>query len=131
MSLFTCAAFRRRTALLLLVAWLFALASGVAHACLLARPVQDLAHHRVDHGADVAHEAPARDAGAPCKKFCADETSTLAKSHDPASADGTLPAMQTAAWRVLPEPVRPRAHRHGPPPRPALPVAIRFLRLTI
>jgi hypothetical protein len=71
----------QRTAWLALFAWVFALTSGVANACLI-QPVAP-----VDRQAEHAHHPAADERGAEnasgkagCLKFCADETSALAKS---------------------------------------------------
>jgi len=146
----------RRTAGVALFAWVFALVSGVANACLLqtaepgatavsiaagtqkvgcgsdAAPCEHdagPAHHHADSGRDE----PVQHGGkAVCLKFCADESSALAKSKaSQAELPGPVllagapwsPAVQVAAaaqWQVVERPASV-----GPP------LFLRLLRLTI
>lgn len=146
----------RHTACVALFAWVFALVSGVANACLTpaAEPgaatlalAVGAATARCDaggapcahdaapahHPADGEHGEPVQDGGkAVCLKFCADESSALAKgkaSHadlpGPALLTGAQwsPAMQFAAaapWQPVERPASV-----GPP------LFLRLLRLTI
>lgn len=71
----------RRQAAALLLAWVFALVSGVVNACIVGLD-GDAAVHLEGHGHAVsvaaAHEhEPAPDVTAPCAKFCDDESSSV------------------------------------------------------
>ena len=146
----------RHTACVALLAWVFALVSGVANACLLqtAKPGaaafsfaagtqkvgcgSDVAPCEHDagpahHHADSGRSEPGQHGGkAVCLKFCADESSALAKSKasqadlpGPALLAGApwSPAVQVAAaaqWRPVERPASV-----GPP------LFLRLLRLTI
>lgn len=138
-------AFRRRTAWLVLAAWLFALASGVANACLLTRsPLGPPGnggdgYHVVHHGALTTNASSAeRDSPdghedgvhTPCQRFC-DEEATTIKQADPVGATGPLALCSLGSWLILPA----ADHRLTWSPEralpPDIPAAIRFQRLTI
>jgi hypothetical protein len=145
----------RHTACVALFAWVFALLSGVANACLtqatergaaffgLTRAatmtgcdsgLATCAHDpgQAHHHAGSAHDEPVQDAGkAACLKFCADESSALAKSNasqadlpSPVLMAGARwsPAMPVAAPAQWPQVERPASV--GPP------LFLRLLRLT-
>jgi hypothetical protein len=144
----------RRTAAVMLAAWVFALCSGVAHACLLpaaaemgspamalpagalvldlAMPAQELAEH-VHHATGQHDDDPAEGSGREaCLKFCADESSALTKD-DGSPAD--LPASQPLAFVQWQRPAlssMPCAWLPADdPPRAGPPLFLRLLRLTI
>ena len=92
----------QRTACVALYAWVFALFSGVANACLIqpVAPVDQQVEHAHHHAADESGE-PDQDSGkAGCLKFCADESSALAKSK---ASHADLPPFSwppfTGRWR--------------------------------
>jgi hypothetical protein len=140
----------RRLAAKVLLVWLFALATGVVNACVIAPASPPLPIATVvaavggDHG-PVVHlpgchecegegegEAGGRPAG--CAKFCADEASSVPAAkqvHDPGPGLG-IALVPTMALAVA-APVRGAAAVGGgvlpPPPRPSIPIA--YLRLTL
>ena len=146
----------RRTACVTLLAWMFALLSGVANACLIqvgesgesgldASPAGPMARRDArtvptDPQAEHAHQhaehersGPAQDGGkAGCLKFCADETSTVTKG---VASPADLPGPMLSAgchWQL----VTPMADAAPWPAveRPASvgpPLFLRLLRLTI
>jgi hypothetical protein len=72
----------RRNACVALLAWVFALFSGVANACLIqpVAPGGRQAGHAHHEAADESGGPEKESAKAGCLKFCADETSALARS---------------------------------------------------
>ncbi len=142
----------RHTACVALFAWVFALVSGVANACLtqapergeasfgltlaatmagcddgVARCVHDAG--QAPHHAGSEHGEPVQEGGkAACLKFCADESSALAKSKA-SQADLPGPVLLAGSrWA----PVLPVA-QWQPVERPASigpPLFLRLLRLT-
>lgn len=135
---------RRRTAIAVLWAWVFALLVGIANACAPAAP--EASHARSEHRATLAgHDhaagapiAPEPDGDAdgsralkpPCQKFCDDEATTVVKH---AEAVKAVPmAYATISVQCMPACANaPIQVRRCAPPPPEAPVAIRFLRLTI
>ena len=124
----------RRTACVALLAWVFALFSGVANACLIqpVAPVDRHLEHAHHHAADETG-GPDNDGGkAGCLKFCTDESSALTKtktSHADlpgptllASVDwqSATPVAAVVPWRPVERPASV-----GPP------LFLRLLRLTI
>lgn len=137
----------RRTACITLLAWLLALTAGVANACLLSNPVRTVGvavdqaaaavgqvvqtphddHSKHDPGAGKGHDGRAN-----CEKFCADESSTVAK-------DGAKPLdfalLAVVEWGLQPRfdditAVRVTHRLAEPPARPGPSLVIRLLRLT-
>ena len=146
----------RRTAWVTLVGWLWALTAGVVNACALAPSalaghdaafIESSAAHVVGIASALDHKTPDDHHGlgwrvgdpghehdadkANCLKFCADESSALAKSAASPLDPGTL-VMFAPTWRPdvpasgdttwLPLQTRPG---------PRLPLSIRFQRLTL
>ncbi len=146
----------RRSACVTLFAWLFALLSGAVNACLIQPSATDLVRSNLSlvgpvvgevagpgqaarliedaqHRAGDEHGGPLDDLGeAGCLKFCADESSAVAKSKA-AQADlpgpffvsrvdwqPASPVADAAPWRSVDRPAA-----QGPP------LFIRLLRLTI
>lgn len=138
---------KRSTAFALLLVWLFALASGVANACLIQKPVLH------DHGSLVGHSSLAEkghvvsavqvgaifkhDAGldvskSQCLKVCADGSQSLTKHQ--AGFDWTHPVLApllAVAWTATPavSTLGLAAFQQSPDPR--LPIRIRLSRLTL
>ena len=136
----------RQLASLMLLAWLFALASGVVNACivgpdlrhadLVAQWQAEVADEHLQHGHGAASHAVddwPDTALAPCAKFCADESNSppaLNGVVDPeptlwlASAPTFALAAQ-AALAALPESDAPVAPVHA-----RIPIPIAYQRLT-
>jgi hypothetical protein len=124
----------RRTAWVAVLAWVFALLSGVANACLIQpvapadRQVEPVHHHASEAGGDLDH----RGDKSGCLKFCADESSALAKSK---ASHADLPDSLFLAsdhWQLAtPVAAVPPWHPVERPAAVGPPLFIRFLRLTI
>lgn len=148
MTLHLNAGFRRKTAFLLLLAWLFALASGVANACLLeartvhphamaappvAGPVPSASAGLAYAGADHHDDGPLDSPKAPCLKVCDDSTRSLPKQHGTVDqVDPGAPLLVAVLWTGAAPVI------HGPnrldalQPAPAgPPMRIRFARLAL
>src|SRR3990167_4255951 len=146
----------RHTACVAMFAWVFALVSGVANACLVqaaepnAAAFSLLAGTRIggcdsgvapcEHDAGPAHHHADSERGEPiqhggkavCLKFCADESSAPAKSKASQADLPSLVPMAGAPWSPA-VPVAAAAHWR-PVERPAAvgpPLFLRLLRLTI
>lgn len=124
----------RRTARAALLAWVFALMSGLANACLIqpVAPVERQVGH-VHHPAADASTGPDADAGmAACLKFCADESSALAKSKAlQADLSGTV-ALPSVQWQwATPVAAVTPWHSVERPASVGPPLFLRLLRLTI
>ena len=147
MKLFSSPFSKRNTAFLMVLAWVFALASGVANACLLetrgthghltdAAGLEAVALLKVSAGhagAIVGHDDDADASRAPCLKACEDVAQSLPKQDlkaaqaDPGPAPLVL-VLWTAATPALisfrqTDPVQPCA--------PELPVRVRYSRLVL
>jgi hypothetical protein len=146
MTLFFSIHVKHHTACLVLLAWLFALGSGIANACVLnaqqthshiathpspedSRPVVILPAHA---GA-LADGVGGSHSNAPCLKVCDDGTRSFPKQEstvtqiDPGTAFLVLVLWGTVA------PVFQTLHQidHEQPAKPRLPIRVRFSRLTI
>jgi hypothetical protein len=146
----------RHTAYVALFAWVFALVSGVANACLLqtvepgvtifslAAGEQTAGCHSgvapCEHDAGLAHHHADSGRGEPaqhgdkavCLKFCADKSSALAKSKSSQADLPSLVPMASAPW--LPAVQVAAVAQWWPVERPASvgpPLFLRLLRLTI
>ena len=125
----------------MLLVWLFALASGVVHACVGASQVLPAAAGAVM--ADVALDAVAlpdcmthqADAGlSACLKFCDDESNgvavvKVAASPQAAAALAVWPTLALALQAACDPLDLPRAEPAPPPAAVSVPIA--FLRLTL
>ncbi|WP_137895350.1 hypothetical protein [Ramlibacter sp. 2FC] len=139
----------RRTAAVMLLVWLLALATGMANACLLPSPSTSDRHAAAGLSAPVApgqaegapateqtceHDAAAAHAKAACQSFCAAESLGLVNPQGAKTATAADLPLHLVRGEGLP--VAP-ATRFTPRPSPGVPpggqppVAIRFLRLTI
>ena len=147
---------KRRTVLVTLVVWVFALMAAVANACLLQVkepgdhhwqvPAQASAGKVIESHAYLAltpqdgalgtPAEPSADADAskePCKNFCDAETSTTAAKqevHDAADLGYASLHVGACAPYLAPVAVAKQSFDDRPPPHSS-PIAIRFLRLTI
>ena len=130
MNLFSSTRIKRRTAFAVLLVWLFAVASGVANACLLEVPEAPGTHAHVamafsaDAGDPAAgsaghveardgHDDDSRNSAPPCLKVCDDGSTALLKLQagvDPSGADtmplvvvvwnAAAPVVSGPCWRV-------------------------------
>jgi hypothetical protein len=130
----------RRATFVVLLAWLFGLASGVANACLLeAREGHHHGSHEIDEisigaaGALESHDDSHDPSKAPCLKFCDDGSNSPVKQQSTCDVTGACyvsfivsawPVVTTAASPLVREAVLPR-----PPPGP--PIRVRFSRLLL
>ena len=147
---------KRRTVLVTLVVWVFALMAAVANACLLQvkepgdhhwqAPSQASAGKVIESHAFLAethhdealgtHAEASVDADAskePCKNFCDAETSTTAakqEAHDAVALGYASLHVGACAPYLAPVAVAKQSFDDRPPPHSS-PIAIRFLRLTI
>ena len=130
----------------MLVAWLFALVSSWANACLIQEPVHGAAHAASADRALVAqaagghtrgHEEPADHdsdgARQLCQSVCDDEQTTLPKVVAPSVLDLGPPGLvPTEAWSFCAAQAQfPSGCPLAAAPPPVASVALRFLRLTI
>ncbi len=124
----------RRTACVALFAWVFALFSGVANACLIqpVAPVDRQVEHAHHHAADESGGPDTNGGKAGCLKFCADESSTLAKSKA-SHLDLPDPILVANVHWQLATPVAVAApwHQVERPASVGPPLFLRLLRLTI
>lgn len=140
----------RRLAARVLLVWLFALATGIVNACVVAPGVHSMKTGRtgamavtsmpdlVDQHAggcpDCPDEGTTTQPLGPCGKFCADEASgapTAKLAFDPWPALG-IAMVPTMGLSVAEPGHRPADRAEGPPARAAdLPVPIAYLRLTL
>jgi hypothetical protein len=137
---------RRSTAFMVLLVWLFALASGVANACLLQVPqthshglaaakFSGMAHAPAgaSHaGASASHGDEGHASAAPCQKVCDDGSRSVPqpdlKFAQPDPGPAPLVVLWTAATPVVSAP--------GPmddlqPATPGLPLRVRYSRLAL
>lgn len=123
---------QRRGAFAMLLVWLFVLGAGVAHACVV--------HARASHDRDAVLHAVApddrangHDSGArqACLKACEDATRSLPKQP---SSDVGLPVpglLAITPWVVAVAGAATAVPDRVWPPVAALPVRLRFSRLTL
>lgn len=146
----------RHTAWVTLFAWVFALFSGVANACLIqaaAPGAASFGHSKDDpisrlvaevapigQQADPAHHRGAVESGghdkdggkAGCLKFCADGTSALSKVKSPhPDLPGLALVVSAPGWPALPLAPDAHAQRAVRPATVGPPLFLRLLRLTI
>jgi hypothetical protein len=145
----------RRTVWLIMIAWLFALTSGVVNACLLVSPgaerigvappghssagtpekssglVNDIG--RLGHVGPDAPSEHEQGAGADsCLKFCDDGSSALSKSTSSTADPGVSIFAAVAPWCPIVSGARLASRLSlGEPTAHGPPVVIRFLRLTL
>ena len=139
MKLFSNTFAKRKAVVLVLLAWLFALASGVANACLLEAPtthahVVAAAYEGASVSAVMAGHtgAVADDSDAPCLKICDESSNALATQLSKAQADMGLAPLVRLLWLVaVADRVAPS--ETGDPGRAAtrLPLRLRYSRLAL
>lgn len=137
---------KRRTALLVLLGWLFALASGVANACLLEARVTHVhaapvawsetvqatlvSPGHVGVGVDHNDSHPAK---ALCLKVCDDGAHSLSKQDWAAAhADPGAAPLVSILWTALtPVATSPRRFGDTLPAPPERPMRVRYSRLAL
>lgn len=137
---------KRNIAFMVLLVWLFALASGIANACLLearqthshiaaAAPLESV-HAPVifpGHAGAVADGVGESHFKAPCLKVCDDGSRSFPK-HDATVTqnDPGPPLLVWILWSTV-APVIPTLHQMDDeqPATPVLPIRVRFSRLAI
>ena len=148
MKLFSTARSKRHTAVAVLLVWLFALASGVANACLLEVPglhadeatqaLSQTAHAAgewVGHGGPVAnHHGESDTSKASCLKVCGDGSQTLRNAHSGVDQTGLGPAplVATLSWSASAQLSSvPRRLGELQPPVVGPPFRVRYSRLAL
>lgn len=138
---------KRNTAFMVLLVWLFALASGVANACLLearqthshiatAASSEAPAHASVilpGHTGAVADGVGESHFKAPCLKVCDDGSRSFPKQDSTVTQTDPDPALLVLVlWNTV-APVIPtlRQMKVEQPATPELPIRVRFSRLAI
>lgn len=137
---------KRNIILMVLLAWVFALASGVANACLLE--ARETHSHTVTaefseaadesvifpgHAGAVADGVGESHSKAPCLKVCDDGSRSLTKQDSTVAQNDPGPAfLVMTLWGTI-APVIPTLRQidNEQPATPALPIRIRFSRLAI
>lgn len=147
MKLFSNTRAKRNTAFVALLAWLFALASGVVNACQLeARETHsDVAVTRSQANAHVptesaghafalaSHDDDSDTSKAPCLKVCDDGSHSLTTQHSgiDQSEPGLAPVV-AVLWSAATPVVSTRRRMEGPqPPAPGQPFRVRYSRLAL
>lgn len=147
--MFTQTARVRRLAARVLLVWLFALATGIVNACVIAPGMHTMKGERSAAMSMAAPQAQAEHAGGcpdcpdeataaqplgPCGKFCIDESSsapTAKLAYDASSALG-IALVPTMGLSVAEPRHVPAARPDSAPARQAdIPVPIAYLRLTL
>lgn len=149
MKLFSNTRTKRNTAWMMLSVWVFAVASGMANACLLEvrgththtmagdvhREVASSASSAGHASADADHDGDSHDSKAPCLKACDDGALSLLKqSVGPDPSDPGQAVVFASAWPVaVAVPVVSAQHRTIDlrPPASGLPIRIRYSRLAL
>lgn len=122
---------RHHIALVVLLVWLFALASGVANACLLEAPRAQA--HEAQASAAGHDENDSHGARESCLKVCSDGAqSPTTPDLKLVQADIGLPALVAVLWNPSePAATAPRGGVADPPPDTGPPVRVRFSRLAL
>ncbi len=138
MSIFANRRASRTTALVVLLAWLFALASGVANACLLeargthAHDAQTAAVSAGHAGAVASHvdDANAKES---CLKVCSDSAQSPTRpDREVAPADIGLASVVAVLWNpTAPLAAAPQRVPDDPLPVTGPPIRVRFSRLAL
>ena len=147
MKLFSNTRSKRNTAFVVLLAWLFGLASGMANACLLEAPRPH--SHGAERSPATTHasvESPPHFGGvavhnddnsdtskAPCLKVCDDGSHSLTTQHSgiDQSEPGLAPVV-AVLWSAATPVVSTRRRMEGlQPPAPGQPLRVRYSRLAL
>ena len=147
MKLFFNTRAKRNTAFMVLLAWLFALASGFANACLLesrqthahtavAASDEAAAHAAVmvpGHAGVVADGVDAPHLKAPCLKVCDEGSRSFPKQGPTLAQTDPGPALLVLVlWSQAAPIITALGHMDaGQPATPELPIRVRFSRLAI
>jgi hypothetical protein len=146
MKLFSNIRAKRNTAFMVLLVWLFALASGVANACLLearethshiaAAASSEAAHASVilpGHAGAVADGVGESHFKAPCLKVCDDGSRSFPKQDSTVAQTDPGPALLVLVLWGTVAPVVSTLHQidDEQPATPVLPIRVRFSRLAI
>lgn len=134
----------RRLAIHVLLAWLLALGTGFANACVIQEQLSQSAHAALDHdGAEAGHTTidcqtehdHASHAGnAPCEQFSIDRSalSQTAKQQSNPASDFWLASAQPTSFIFLSMPEAPgRVKGKQERSLATIPIPIAFLRLTL
>ena len=111
---------KRSAASLMLVVWLFVLASGIANACLLEAPdhggrqSSSESSHNKGHAAANGHDSE-HDFKAPCLKACDDGSQALQSSYGMDLVDPGSPLLAAVLW-TGPTPVSAQHRGFDRPP---------------
>ena len=145
MKLFSNTFAQRKAVVLVLLAWLFALASGVANACLLEAPAthahvvaaatvgEHVSAGMAGHSgavADDGDETPA--AKAPCLKVCDESSNALVSQPNMTQADTGPAPLVKVLWPVaVADRVAPSPPGDPWPTATKLPLRLRYSRLAL
>lgn len=142
---------QRCAAFMVLLVWVFALASGLANACLLEAP-QTHSHIAIatapsletatqaqasvilpGHTGAVSHGVDESHSKAPCLKVCDDSTRSFPKQDGTIAQNdaGPAPLVQVFWGKVAPGIATPRHMDVEQPATPEMPIRVRFSRLAI
>jgi hypothetical protein len=119
----------------MLFVWLFALATGIVHACVMLPALVDAAAppcHEPAAAQDENTRANPAVASAQCMKFCGEQSSSVPSAKQAAEPSALWLALAPTTI-VVAEPASDRgaaAVVDAPPPRARVPIRIAFLRLT-
>ena len=138
---------KRNTAFLVLLMWLFALASGVANACMLeargthahvvtvglsetvSAPPVSLGHA----GAVAGHDDDSQASKASCLKVCDDGARSVPRQDlTVAQTDSGQAPLVSVLWTAIPPVVSPPSRMdHVQPTAPERPIRVRYSRLAL
>lgn len=129
----------RRLAAQVLLAWVFALASGIAHACIVgleSAPAARAQGHGHELAVDDHEHAAGMAASSPCAKFCDDESSVVPASAAAGSVVATFGAWMApspqSAWPTFADEAGAAVGGAEPAPEHGrIPIPIAFLRLAL
>ena len=147
MKFFVITRTKRSTAFAMLLVWVFALASGVANACLLETPdhhataakgsaataFQASAELVVHLDATAGHDDDSKSTKESCLKVCDDGTHTLLKGYSGADhTDPGPPPLVMTLW-IGPMPIVSAPHRANDSAAPIVgpPIRVRYSRLAL
>lgn len=120
------------TVFVVLVLWMFGLATGVANACLTqtSHPAASLSH---SHSTGNSEHEGTHHSKTPCEKFCSDQSNLLIKQQS--SVDQPNPGaapLIIVLWNVI-APLQSVSMwiEREPPMASALPLRLRYTRLSL
>ncbi len=134
----------RRFAIHVLFAWLFALGTGFANACVIQEQLQQSAHSMMDGhrgpaghtGGDcgTGHDHAAHAGNAPCEQFLSDRSALPNAAKQPSHSPGDVwlaPAPGPSAVVLATPEAAGTAKVETQRPPPGVPIPIEFLRLAL